>query len=86
MPRALGGNRLVIAFLKRVAIQIAGLGLRVIHYKDDEEELYTLRNPSPDPSEFCPLTDEQLTKEKGEVAVFEWSPDGSSIAFVKGGR
>lgn len=49
--------------------QIAGLGLRVIHYKDDEEELYTLRNPSDDPAEFCPLTDEQLSKEKGQTLL-----------------
>ena len=32
----------------------------------DDEEIYILRNPSDEPEQFCPLTEEQVVKEKGE--------------------
>jgi leucyl-tRNA synthetase len=53
--------------------QIAALGLEVVHWKTDEEEIYTLRNRNPnpetDPQAFCPLTEEQVVKERGKLLL-----------------
>jgi leucyl-tRNA synthetase len=55
------------AYAERKA-QIEAMGLRVLELKNDEETepVFILRNPDPDPERFCPLTDEQVVKEKGE--------------------
>jgi leucyl-tRNA synthetase len=46
--------------------EIAELGLQVLQFKD-EEEICVLRNPSDDPDRFCPLTEEQIVKERGKT-------------------
>ncbi len=57
--------------------RIAAMGLEVLHWKSDEEEIYTLRNPNPDPvndpDAFCPLTSEgdnpQVVRERGKTLL-----------------
>jgi leucyl-tRNA synthetase len=51
--------------------RIAALGLQVLNWKEEDGEVYVLRNPSPEdnPNKFCPLTDEQLVKEKGRALL-----------------
>jgi leucyl-tRNA synthetase len=52
--------------------RIAALGLQVVHWKDeDEKDVYVLRNPPPadSPDKFCPLTDEQIVKQKGRTQL-----------------
>jgi leucyl-tRNA synthetase len=48
---------------------IDGMGLQVLRLKDEEEEICMLRNPSPDPDRFAPLTEEQVVKDKGRVLL-----------------
>lgn len=43
------------------------LGLLPLVLKTDDTEIVALRNPSADPEAYCPLTEEQVTKEKGKV-------------------
>jgi leucyl-tRNA synthetase len=49
--------------------RIEALGLNALHFKDDEEEIYILRNRSAHPDEFSPLTEEQIVKEKGHFYI-----------------
>src|SRR5262249_57145594 len=51
--------------------RIAGLGLEVLRWEEDGEETYVLRNPQPadSPDKFCPLTEEQVAKEKGKTLL-----------------
>jgi leucyl-tRNA synthetase len=51
--------------------RIETLGLQVMPLKGEDEEIYILRNPSADPEEFSPLTDEQIVKEKGKLFLKE---------------
>src|SRR5262249_49118382 len=48
---------------------IAELNLRIIPLMTDEEEIFILRNPHHDPEKFCPLTEEQICKEKGRTLL-----------------
>ncbi len=43
------------------------MGLQVLHFKDEDEETYVLRNPPSEPDKFAPLTDDQIVKEKGKA-------------------
>jgi leucyl-tRNA synthetase len=51
--------------------RIAALGLQVVHWKEEDVEVYVLRNPPPPdkPDSFCPLTDEQVVKQKGKAML-----------------
>jgi leucyl-tRNA synthetase len=51
--------------------RIAALGLQVLHWKENDEEIHVLRNPPPTdrPDQFCPLTEEQVVKEKGKTLL-----------------
>jgi leucyl-tRNA synthetase len=51
--------------------RIAAAGLQVEHWKEEDEEIYVLRNPTPadKPDQFCPLTEEQVVKEKGKALL-----------------
>jgi leucyl-tRNA synthetase len=51
--------------------RIAALGLEVLRWEEDGEETYVLRNPQPadSPDRFCPLTEEQVAKEKGKTLL-----------------
>ncbi|HEY7422640.1 MAG TPA: leucine--tRNA ligase [Gemmataceae bacterium] len=51
--------------------RIAALGLQVLHWKEEDEEIYVLRNPAPaeNPDKFCPLTEEQVVKKKGKTLL-----------------
>ncbi|MFM7149294.1 MAG: leucine--tRNA ligase, partial [Gemmataceae bacterium] len=46
---------------------IESRGLQTLHLKTEEEEIYVLRNPSSDPEEFAPLTEDQVVKERGRT-------------------
>jgi leucyl-tRNA synthetase len=46
---------------------IDALGVEVKYFQDDDEETCVLRNPSPEPDKFAPLTDKQVAKEKGKT-------------------
>ena len=48
---------------------IDGMGLQVLRLKDDDKEICIFRNPSPDPDEFSPLTDEQIVKEQSKTLL-----------------
>src|SRR5260370_6232298 len=45
------------------------MGLQVLRLKDDDKEICIFRNPSPDPDEFSPLTDEQIVKEQSKTLL-----------------
>src|SRR5204863_7133922 len=49
--------------------RVEALGLRTLRLKQDEEEIYVLRNPSDDPNQFSPLTEEQVVKERGKTLL-----------------
>jgi leucyl-tRNA synthetase len=51
--------------------RIAAMGLQVQYWKEEDEEIYVLRNPTPadKPDKFCPLTEEQIVKEKGKTLL-----------------
>jgi leucyl-tRNA synthetase len=55
--------------------RIASMGLQVEHWKEEgkeeEREVYVLRNPPPvdNPDRFSPLTEEQVVKEKGKTLL-----------------
>jgi leucyl-tRNA synthetase len=51
--------------------RIAALGLVVVRWTEDDEVVCVLRNPPPpgSPDKFCPLTDEQIAKEKGRTLL-----------------
>jgi leucyl-tRNA synthetase len=49
------------------AAMITGMGIEVLRLKIDEKEICILRNPSEDPSEFRPLTEEQVVKDQGKT-------------------
>jgi leucyl-tRNA synthetase len=51
--------------------RIAALGLEVRHWKEEDEDVYVLRNPPPadSPEKFCPLTEEQVVKQKGKTLL-----------------
>jgi leucyl-tRNA synthetase len=51
--------------------RIAELGLEVVRWKEDDQWVYVLRNPPPPdrPDKFCPLTEEQVIKEKGRTLL-----------------
>ncbi len=51
--------------------RIAAMGLQVLHWKEEDEEIYVLRNPTPadKPDHFCPLTEEQIVKQKGRTLL-----------------
>jgi leucyl-tRNA synthetase len=59
--------------------RIRAARLEVLHLKTEEEEIYTLRNPNPDPindpDAFCPLLSEgdhpQVVKERGKTFLRE---------------
>ncbi len=44
-----------------------GMGLIPLLLKTDDTEIVALRNPSEDPDAYCPLTEDQVTKEKGKA-------------------
>jgi leucyl-tRNA synthetase len=50
---------------------IEAVGLQVLHWKEEDEEIYVLRNPTPadNPDKFCPLTEEQVVKKKGKTLL-----------------
>jgi leucyl-tRNA synthetase len=43
------------------------MGIVRLVLKTDDTEIVALRNPSADPDAYCPLTEDQVTKEKGRV-------------------
>jgi leucyl-tRNA synthetase len=45
------------------------LGIVPLVLKTDDIEIVALRNPSDDPDAYCPLTEDQVTKEKGRVLL-----------------
>jgi leucyl-tRNA synthetase len=49
--------------------RIASLGLKALHWKEEDKESYVLRNqpPAERPDEYCPLTEEQIGKDKGKA-------------------
>jgi leucyl-tRNA synthetase len=49
--------------------QVDALGLRVVPVKEDEKDIYILRNPNSDPNKFSPLTEEQVVKDKGRTVL-----------------
>ena len=53
------------------------LKLDVVRIKDDESELCILRNPSKDPDDFSPLTEEQIVKGQGTTTL-----KGTNIELV----
>ena len=46
---------------------IDGMGIVPLVLKTDDTEIVALRNPSVDSEAYCPLTEDQVTKEKGRV-------------------
>ena len=46
---------------------IQSMGLEILRIEQDENVTIALRNPSKEPGKFCPLTDEQISKEKGKT-------------------
>ena len=46
---------------------IDGMKIEVLRLKQNDEEICVLRNPSSDPEEFRPLTEEQVVKEGGKT-------------------
>ena len=44
-----------------------GMGLKPLVLKTDDAEIVALRNPSEDPDAYRPLTEDQVTKEKGKA-------------------
>jgi leucyl-tRNA synthetase len=55
---------------------IAEKKLRIIPLKE-REEIFILRNPHDDPEKFCPLTEEQVVKEKGRTLL-----EGTQVELV----
>jgi len=51
----------------RVALNASGL--QILNIKDDEKDIYILRNPSNDPDDFSPLTEEQIVKEQSKTLL-----------------
>src|SRR5262249_10796903 len=51
--------------------RIASMGLEVVRWTEDDKEVCVLRNPPPadTPNKFCPLTEEQVGKEKGRTML-----------------
>ncbi len=47
--------------------RLSASGLQVLHLHHQEENIYILRNPSSDPDKFCPLTEDQVSKDKGGI-------------------
>jgi leucyl-tRNA synthetase len=48
-----------------------GKGFQVVRVKEEDGEICILRNPSPDPEKFAPLTEEQVVKERGKTILKE---------------
>ena len=48
---------------------IESMGIIPLVLKTDDTEIVALRNPSRDPDAYCPLTEEQVVKEKGKVTL-----------------
>ena len=48
---------------------ILSMGLEPLHLETDGEKIVALRNPNATPGKYSPLTDDQVTKEKGKTIL-----------------